>query len=214
MQLFQNSVLKQYLSSFHKDDILKAFEIYKSDFLPKIENIKTMKEEQYQSGFLNDIFVDILGYTLSPNENYNLTTEQKNLTDSKKADGAILKDGKVIAVIELKSTKTKSMDSIVNQAFNYKNNHPTCKYIITSNFEKLRFYVEHSDKHEEFNLFKLNLESFTLLYALLSQKSIFSDVPLMLKQNSKLQEENISNELYKKYAGLRVNLFENITIPQ
>ena len=78
-----------------------------------------------------------MGYTLNPAPNYNLTTEQKNLTDSKKADGAVLKDGKVIAVIELKSTKTKSMDKIVNQAFNYKNNHPTCKYIITSNFEMM-----------------------------------------------------------------------------
>jgi len=33
---------------------------------------------------------------------------------------------------------------------------------------------------------------------------------LSLKSKSKLQEENISNELYKKYATLRTNLFENI----
>ena len=158
MQLFQNSVLKYHLASINKEATAKAFTIYKQDFLPKIENIKKSKEEQYQYGFLDDLFVKVLGYTLNPAPNYNLTTEQKNLTDSKKADGAVLKDGKVIAVIELKSTKTKSMDKIVNQAFNYKNNHPTCKYIITSNFEKLRFYIEHSDKHEEFNLFNLNEE--------------------------------------------------------
>jgi len=190
--------------------VLKAYEVYKVDFLPKIENIKTSKEEQYQYGFLDDLFVKVLGYTLNPTPDFNLIAEQKNLSDAKKADGAVLKEGKVIAVIELKSTKTKSMDKIVNQAFNYKHSHPTCKYIITSNFEKLRFYVEHSESYEEFNLFELDEERFTLLYTLLNKESIFADVALRLKSQSKLQEENISAELYKKYATLRTNLFDNI----
>ncbi len=210
MTLFQNSVLRNHLKNIDKEAASKAFDIYKKEFLPKIENIKTSKEEQYQYGFLDDLFVKVLGYTLNPTPDYNLIAEQKNLSDSKKADGAVLKDDKVIAVIELKSTKTKSMDKIVNQAFNYKHNHPTCKYIITSNFEKLRFYVEHSDKYEEFNLFDLDEERFILLYMLLSKENIFSDVALQLKEQSKLQEEKISNELYKKYAELRTNLFDNI----
>jgi len=210
MTLFQNSVLRSYLENIDKEAVTRAFEIYKKEFLPKIANIRTSKEEQYQYGFLDDLFVKVLGYTLNPTPNYNLIAEQKNLSDSKKADGAVLKDDKVIAVIELKSTKTKSMDKIVNQAFNYKHNHPACKYIITSNFEKLRFYVGHSDKYEEFNLFDLDVEHFTLLYMLLSKENIFSDVALQLKEQSKLQEENISNELYKKYAELRTNLFDNI----
>ncbi|OQX77189.1 MAG: hypothetical protein B6D54_02455, partial [Epsilonproteobacteria bacterium 4484_65] len=210
MALFQNSVLHNYLQNIDNTVVLQAFEIYKNEFLPKIENIKTSKEEQYQYGFLDDLFVKMLGYTLNPTPSFNLIAEQKNLSNSKKADGAVLKEGKVIAVIELKSTKTKSMDKIVNQAFNYKNNHPTCKYIITSNFEKLRFYVEHSDKYEEFNLFELDETRFSLLFTLLSKENIFSDVALKLKEQSKLQEENISNELYKKYAELRTNLFDNI----
>ncbi len=210
MSLFQNSVLRNYLKNIDKTIVLQAYATYKKDFLPKIENIKTSKEEQYQYGFLDDLFVKVLGYTLNPTPEYNLIAEQKNLSDAKKADGAVLKEGKVIAVIELKSTKTKSMDKIVNQAFNYKHNHPSCKYVITSNFEKLRFYVEHSDKYEEFNLFELDEERFTLFYTLLNKENIFADVALTLKSQSKLQEENISNELYKKYATLRTNLFENI----
>ena len=210
MSLFQNSVLRNHLKNINSTLVLQAYEVYKTDFLPKIENIKTSKEEQYQYGFLDDLFVKVLGYTLNPTPEYNLTSEFKNLSDSKKADGAVLKDGKAIAVIELKSTKTKVMDKIVNQAFNYKHNHPTCKYIITSNFEKLRLYVEHSDAYEEFNLFGLDEERFTLLYTLLSKESIFADVALTLKSKSKLQEEEISNELYKKYAELRANLFDNI----
>jgi len=208
--LFQNSVLRNHLKSIDVTKSSQAYAVYKKDFLPKIENIKTSKEEQYQYGFLDDLFVKVLGYTLNPTPEYNLIAEQKNLSDSKKADGAILKDDNVIAVIELKSTKTKSMDKIVNQAFNYKHNHPTCKYVITSNFEKLRLYVEHSDRYEEFDLFTLDEEGFTLLYTLLSKESLFADIPLTLKSKSKLQEENISNELYKKYATLRTNLFENI----
>jgi len=204
MALFQNSVLKNYLQHSDKSIALQAYEVYKRTFLPKISNIKTSKEEQYQYGFLDDLFVKVLGYTLNPTPNYNLIAEQKNLTDAKKADAAILKDDKVIAVIELKSTKTKSMEKIVDQAFAYKHNHPTCRYIITSNFERLRLYVDHSSSYEEFDLFGLDEERFTLFYSLLSQESIFGDMPLTLKSKSKLQEENISNELYHKYATLRI----------
>jgi len=73
---------------------------------------------------LEDIFVKVLGYTLNPAEDFNLTTEFKNRSDSKKADGAILRECEVIAVIELKSTKMKSMDSIVNQASTTKTTTP------------------------------------------------------------------------------------------
>jgi len=210
MSLFQNSVLRNYLKNIDTTPALQAYERYRSDFLPKIANIRTSKEEQYQYGFLDDLFVKILGYTLNPSPEYNLIAEQKNLSDAKKADGAVLRDGNVIAVIELKSTKTKSMEKIVNQAFGYKHNHPTCKYVITSNFEKLRLYVEYSDKYEEFDLFELDESRFVLLYSLLCKENLWNNTPLTLKQQSKLQEEGISNELYKKYAKLRIELFENI----
>jgi len=208
--LFQRSVFSTHIDSYDTTDAQNAYIKYLNDFKPKIDNIKKSKEEQYQYGFLDDLFVKILGYTLNPSQHYNLTTEFKNQTDSKKADGAILKDGKVIGVIELKSTKTKSMDSIVNQAFNYKNNHPACRYVITSNFEKLRLYIDHSDRYMEFNLFTLTKQEFIELYYLLNKDAVFDEVAIKLKELSKLQEENISNELYKKYASLRTNLFENI----
>jgi hypothetical protein len=92
--MFQNSVLKEHLNNIDKQECQKAYTIYKDVFLSKVENIKTSKEEQYQYGFLEDIFVKVLGYTLNPAENFDLTTELKNQTDSKKVDGAILKDNK------------------------------------------------------------------------------------------------------------------------
>ncbi len=39
----------------------------------------------------------------------------KNQDDGRKADGAILKDEKAIAVIELKSTKTKDFKKVTEQ---------------------------------------------------------------------------------------------------
>jgi len=93
MTLFQNSVLRNHLNNIDKKPIVEAFEIYKKEFLPKIANIKTSKEEQYQYGFLDDLFVKVLGYTLNSTPDYNLIAEQKNLSDSKKADGAVLKNG-------------------------------------------------------------------------------------------------------------------------
>lgn len=56
---------------------------------PEIQqNIRTAKEEQFQEGFLRELFVKVLGYTLNPSPGFNLTTEYKNV--------------KVIAVIELR----------------------------------------------------------------------------------------------------------------
>ena len=67
MTLFQNSVLRNHLNNIDKKPIIEAFEVYKQAFLPKIANIKTSKEEQYQYGFLDDLFVKVL-YKVWENE--------------------------------------------------------------------------------------------------------------------------------------------------
>jgi hypothetical protein len=66
MALFQNSVLRHHLKHQDTHVALQAYAIYQSEFLPKIANIRTSKEEQYQYGFLDDLFVNLLGYTLNP----------------------------------------------------------------------------------------------------------------------------------------------------
>ena len=109
MPIFQKSVIKKHLKNLDQEKVEKAFQTFRLNYNPaKIEQIKTLKEEEYQDGFLREIFVDVLGYTLRPNENFDLQREFKNQTDGKKADGAILKDENAIAVIELKSTKQKT----------------------------------------------------------------------------------------------------------
>ena len=143
MAIFQKSVINKHLKILDKDQVEKAYQKFRENYNPaKIEKIKQLKEEEYQDGFLRDLFVDVFAYTLKPDDNYNLVREFKNQADGKKADGAILKDQKAIAVIELKSTKTKDFKNVTEQAFGYKNHNPKCQYIITSNFEKIRIYIQ------------------------------------------------------------------------
>ncbi|MEX2569154.1 MAG: hypothetical protein WD431_24635 [Cyclobacteriaceae bacterium] len=77
MALFQNSVRKKYIAAQDNLPIKVAFEAYRAYFHnTKIHgNIRASKEEQFQEGFLRELFVNILGYTINPNPDYNLTTE-------------------------------------------------------------------------------------------------------------------------------------------
>jgi hypothetical protein len=213
MPLFQQSVQKKYIKDLDKAKVETAYQKLIAHFgnIDVQENIRKAKEEQYQEGFLRELFVDVLGYVLNPQPNYNLITEQKNEKNSKKADGAILKNNKPIAIIELKSIKTTDLQSIEIQAFNYKNNQSECVYVITSNFQKIRFYIENAVDFEEFDLFDLSKERFELLYLCLQVDNILSDLPLRIKQASLEREENITKKLYADYSLFKQTLFKDIT---
>jgi type I restriction-modification system DNA methylase subunit len=212
MSIFQKSVIKNYLAGIDKEQLETAYSVFQKNYPPqKTEIIKKLKEEEYQDGFLRDIFAEVLGYTLKPDDNFNLVREFKNPSDSRKADGAILKDGKAKAVIELKSAKTKDLKTVAEQAFNYKNNQPDCKYVITSNFQKLRFYIDSAHEYEEFDLFRLNKDDFDRMFLLLCKESILQDIPEKLKKASVSHEESVSKQLYADYSVFRKKLFENLT---
>jgi len=122
MALFQKTVEQKYLKQLSPELINAKYLEFKDYFgnASVQENIRNSKEEQFQEGFLRELFVKILGYTLNPTPNFNLTTEYKNIKDSKKADGAILSREHaplVIAVIELKGTNTTDLSKIEAQAF-------------------------------------------------------------------------------------------------
>ncbi|MCD4790534.1 MAG: N-6 DNA methylase, partial [Bacteroidales bacterium] len=220
MAFFQNSVINKHLKALDKEVVKAAYAKFRDYFHnPEIQqNIRDAKEEQFQEGFLRELFVKILGYTLNPQPNYNLTTELKNEKGAKKADGAILSTSggaegrgkEAIGVIELKSTKTKDLDKINNQAFNYKNNQTGCIYVITSNFEKLRFFIHNSVNHIEFNLFTLTKQEFELLWLCLSADSLLGGVPLKAKEESLLAEENITKQLYKDYSSFKNDLWQSM----
>lgn len=234
MSLFQKSIL----NSIKQDESLiatrwAAFQNFKS----KIEAIRGFKEEVYQDGFFKDIFESCLGYTLKTTNpsDYNLEREKKNETDGKKADGVILLNDvsigskapnsslqqtahgtgavnamSVIGIIELKDQKSKNLDAVEAQAFNYHASHSNSKYIIISNFDELRFYIDKKTAYEKFSLFNLTYEDFKTLHLLLSFESIRDNVPIKLKEKSSTFEQSISKELYRDFSAFRAHIFENI----
>ncbi len=212
MPLFQNTVVTKYLKSQDSVVLNEKWDLYQAHFLNPViqENIRNSKEEQYQEGFLRDLFVKILGYTLNPAHNFNLTTELKNLKDSKKADGGIIINDKVVGIIELKGTNTTDLSKVEEQAFGYKNNQSGCVYVITSNFEKLRFYIDNAIEHIEFNLFNLNKKDFELFYLCLNFENVKHNIPKKLKEESLSQEELITKQLYKDYSLFKRELFQNL----
>ncbi len=209
---FQNTIIKRYLAMLNEEQVKAAWEQYKALFLDQIrqENIQASKEEQFQEGFLRDLFVKTLGYTINPDPDFNLITEKKNETDSKKADGAIQRDGKVIGIIELKDHKTPDLKQVETQAFGYKNQHRGTRYVVISNFEKLRFYIDDATDYREWELFSLKEEDFSELYFCLSWSTLSQDLPIKAKSESVSNEDQITQQLYRDYSTFKRELFADI----
>lgn len=210
--LFQKNILKKYNATLAPENVERSWVQYKSYFLnPEIQqNIRQSNEEQFQEGFLRELFVKVLGYTLNPSPDYNLITEQKNETDAKKADGAILQDGKVIGVIELKDHKTTDLSKVEAQAFNYKSQHPDARLVVISNFEKLRLYIDNAVEYREWNLFHISEQEFQELYLVLAWPQVQRGVACTMKQESVSNEDQITKALYKDYSQFKRVLFADI----
>lgn len=211
--MFQNLIVQNHIKTIPNELIKSGWDNFQKFFLNEdIQNkIRETKEESFQTQFLEELFVKCLGYTIYPNLNYNLETEKKNERGSKKSDGAIIFDNDVKCVIELKGMNTIDLSGKVEiQAFTYLNNHKNCLYVVTSNFQKLRFYIQNAIDYVEFNLFETSFEEFKFIYAILSKESLKNDIPLILQSKSLSKEEEISKEFYKFYSTFKNELFQNL----
>ena len=210
--LIQKNIIKKYLGMLDEQQTQEAWNKYESYFLnEEIQaNIHKIKEEQFQEGFLRELFVKVLGYTINPSPNYNLTTELKNEVGAKKADGAILIDGKVVGVIELKDHKTPDLASIENQAFGYKNKHKETRLVIISNFEKLRLYIDNAVEYREWDIFHMTIDEFRVLYLCLAWTQVEHGIAIQMKSESVSNEEQITKALYKDYSQFKRELFADI----
>ncbi|WP_456433921.1 Eco57I restriction-modification methylase domain-containing protein [Nitratifractor sp.] len=216
-ELFKPRVLRPYLEAQNPDLLQKRWEAFQA-YQAKADAIRGLKEEAYQDGFLRDLFVAALGHTLQPDEGYDLVREAKNTHDAKKADAAILADGQIVGLIELKDTRTRDFDrprtrggkSPVEQLFGYLVSHDRARYGILSNFETLRFYIDKSSEYVQFDLFTMGRERFALLHLLLSRESIASSLPMRLKTESEAAEREITRKLYDDYSAFRRYLFDDL----
>ena len=191
--MFQKSLLKKFIYSF---DIPNSSELFR--FVTKD---KFIAEDSNGAEFIL-LLAKFLQW-------FHCDREVKNSTDSKKADG-IVYDNKnnALAIIELKSSDKNIADrDTIAQAFGYKNEKPTCKYVIISNFKQLDIYCESSDVAYKLDLTKN--DSYSVLYALLNQNSLQLNEIKRLKNNSKSQEQ-ITKEVYKEYSAYRLKLLNNL----
>jgi len=213
MSLFQTQVERQFLAGITTNltPIYNKFFDYFGN--PDIQaNILEIDERQYQGEFIEALFVNILGYTAQPKPNFNLLREKKNETDAKSADGAISINNLIVAVIELKDHKTQDLKKVEVQAFGYKNNHKNCHYVVTSNFERLRFYIDNAVDFIEFDLFNLTFDEFRRLWMCLSYESIAKNLPQEIKNQSISSEDKVTKDLYKDYSAFKRLLFDNIVL--
>lgn len=212
MPLFQSAVLAKYLKQQDSTRVAAAYAAFITYFHDpeRQANIREAKEEQFQEGFLRELFVQVLGYTLNPDPQYELTTEFKNEKGGRKADGAVLVHGKALAVIELKGTDTTDLASINRQAFDYKANHSECVYVVTSNFQKLRFFIDNAVEHLEFDLFTLTSEQFSLLWLCLQRDNLLGGLPRKVKTESTQQEEKVTKDLYRDYSAFKTALWQDL----
>ncbi len=192
--MFQKSLLKNFTKSFNSSS--------------NYQNLKKLctKDGKIDEDANGAEFLSYLAEFLGWN---NYTREVKNDLDMKKADGVVYnKENQPIAIIELKSSDKKiSNRDIIEQAFRYKNEKPTCRYVIVSNFKELDIYCDSSDVSYSIDMIKET--NYNTLYALLSQNSLENNDIARLKKASKTQEE-ITKEVYKEYSDFRLKLLNNL----
>ncbi|MGI5831713.1 MAG: Eco57I restriction-modification methylase domain-containing protein [Thermoguttaceae bacterium] len=209
--VFRDSVLRRYVAENRAPD--SAWERYASFFLnPEVqENIRAQTEGQLQGEFTAKLFGEVLGYTLAPEKGYQIVREVKSMVGAKSADAAIFRNGAVFAVIELKDTRTTDLDQVETQAFGYKHAHRHVRFVITSNFERLRFYVDNTLDFIEFDLFRLTRNGFSLLWLILSKEAFLDrDLPALLYNESRSNELSITEKFYADYSAFKRELFNDI----
>lgn len=219
-KLFRDKTLNRELETVRRvytQEINQTWEKFRAYFHnpDRQKEILDAKEEEFQDAFLRALFVDIFGYPIYGDKegDWLLRREVKNVTDAKSADASILRyprGSQIHAVIELKDTKTKDLSKVVSQVFGYKNNQKGVRYVIISNFERLRFYIDDATAYEEFRLFDLPYHDFERLFLCLAQETLLNDLPIQVRDKSSKQESDITEKLYQDYELFRSELFRNI----
>ncbi len=234
--LFHARVVRRELAAYaFPDDLANRHAKF---ILPWIKRLRAgdlddSKEISLHGEFLGGVFGSALGYLTwagSGEGEWNVTAERTVSKSGKSADGALgffrsKREGDIVAPIELKGAK-QSLDialgrqlTPVQQAWEYADVSPGCRWIIVSNYRELRLYsrLRTPDEYEVFLLEELeDLQAFKRLFLLLSRdrflpRTVADRAPLddMLVASDKVQAE-ITAELYREYRDLRRALFTHL----
>ncbi len=183
------------------------------------------KEEALQADFLNDIFGKVLGYEIDTGKDeFNLLKELKTQKDGTKPDGSLGFYTKTTfdtrVVVELKDKKTKNLDEVEKQAFEYRDKIGGIEWVITSNTNEIRLYSAKSGGRLRYHSWLLKdlaeslqkQKEFAFLLSknrLITKDKESSPVHKLIEANLK-EEELIKNNFYKIYKTKRLKLIDHI----
>lgn len=236
VKLFHPRVVRRELESLRfPDDLEERHARFVVPWVTRLRRgeLDEVKEVSLQGAFLAGIFGGALGYrsmTDSADPEWSLVAEKTVSKTGKSADGALgffstHGESRVVAPIELKGAK-QSLDvaqgrtlTPVQQAWEYANYSPGCRWIIVSNFREVRLYsrVRTPGEYESFRFGELeNLEAFKRFYLFLAKERLLPSAPegrsalddMLVASNDAMAE--ITAELYREYKHLRQTLFDHL----
>lgn len=182
--------------------------------------IYALKETALHGQFTSTIVEGVLGYHgPTSGAEYTVATEQAILRGS--VDLALGRFGgktpEILAPFELKGADTRDLDAImpgrnkspVQQAWEYAMNARGAKWVLVSNYIELRLYGfgEGTAAYEIFQLEKLtDPEEYARFTLLLSAQNLLSGRTLDVLKESRLEDKDITDSLYRDYKALRLKL--------
>lgn len=223
MNLFNRKTLKRHIKpNSIPSNHLAALEAWAA--LIRSGRINTLKETALRGQFASRIVEGVLGYHgPAGGAEYNVSTEQAILRGS--VDLALGRFGgktpDIFAPFELKGTNTRDLDAImpgrhrspVQQAWEYAMNVRGVKWVLVSNMIELRLYGfgEGTSAYETFHLDQLiEPNEYARFMLLLSAESLLSGRTLDLLKESRREDQDITDSLYRDYRTLRLKLLSAV----
>ena len=223
MNLFNRKTLARRIKPASlPEDHLAALEAWAE--LIRDGRIYSLKEVALHGQFTSKIVEGVLGYHgPAGGAEYTVATEQTILRGS--VDLALGRFGgkkpEILAPFELKGADTRDLDAImpgrnkspVQQAWEYAMNARGVKWVLVSNYIELRLYGfgEGTAAYESFRLDQLiNPDEYARFMLLLSADNLLSGHTLDLLKESRREDKDITDKLYRDYKALRLQLLSAV----
>jgi hypothetical protein len=241
--LFHQKTLNKELLTFNFPPDLKGRHQLVLQWIQTLDQgtLDQVKEVSLHGQFFQDFFQSILGYRSvieGAGKTWEIHSESTISDGGGVADGAIgffnaiendkgkvKLQGKIIAPIELKGSKTDldrplsgKKETPVDQGWRYANYTPNCQWVIVSNYREIRLYQLSKTPayYEQFFLKDLaDIENFKRFYFifcrqnfLASSSNATSRIDNLFDQSND-EEKSITEKLYQNYRRLRIDLLDH-----